>query len=187
MRANEIKRGFVVEHLGQPWIVRELEKSSPTARGSGTLYRFRLGSIPPGQRIELTLKADESLREIDLQRRPSQYSYRDGERFVFMDSEDYSQYLLDADLLAGMEDYLTEGLEGCQVLLIADAAVSVELPQSVILSIVETAPYMKGASATGRTKTARLTSGLEIQVPEFVENGQAVRVNTETGEYMGRA
>ena len=84
--------------------------------------------------------------------------------------------------------FLTEdGLEGLFVLVIDEHAVGLQLPQSVELEVVETAPFMKGASATGRTKPARFATGLEVQVPEFISNGERLRVNTDSREYMGRA
>jgi len=83
--------------------------------------------------------------------------------------------------------YLTEGLEGIVALLVDDAPMAIELPSSVQLEIIETAPALKGATASGRTKTARLTTGIEIQVPEYLEPGEVVKVNTETGKFMSRA
>ena len=85
-KASEIKRGFVVEHQQRVWAVRDISRSAPTARGSGTLFRFKLESIPEGDRQELTLKGDESLREADRVRRQSTFSYSDGEELVFMDA-----------------------------------------------------------------------------------------------------
>lgn len=104
-----------------------------------------------------------------------------------MDRDDYTQYSLSNDDLEGKIEYLTEGLEGIVALLIDDAILGIELPSSVVLSIVETAPAIKGATASGRTKTARLTTGVEVQVPEYLEADELIKVNTETGKFMSRA
>jgi elongation factor P len=101
--------------------------------------------------------------------------------------DDYSQYNLGTEELEGKIEFLTEGLEGIVALLIDDTILGIELPSSVILAIVETAPGIKSASATSRTKTAKLTTGVEIQVPEYLERGELIKVNTETGKYMSRA
>jgi elongation factor P len=101
--------------------------------------------------------------------------------------EDYTQYTLSSDDLEDQIDYLTEGLEGIVALLVDDAVLGIELPSSVVMAIVETAPAIKGATASGRTKTARLTTGLEVQVPEYLETDELIKINTETKKFMSRA
>lgn len=186
-RASEIKRGFVVEHAGKVWVVRETSRSAPTARGGGTLFRFKLEAIPGGERQELTLKSDESLPEADLVRRQSTYSYRDGDDWVFMDDEDYSQYVLADDAVAAQRGFITEGLAGIIVLVIAGVPVAIQLPQSVELEVVDTAPVMKGATASRSAKPATTDTGVEVMVPDYITPGERIRVNTETGEFMSRA
>ena len=100
--------------------------------------------------------------------------------------EDYTQYTLSLDDLDDQVNYLTEGLEGIVALLIDDDIFGIELPSSVVLAIIETAPAIKGATASGRTKTARLVTGIEVQVPEYLEVDELIKVNTETGKYMSR-
>ncbi len=185
-KASEIKRGFVIEHDGKVWVVRDLSRSAPTARGGGTLYRFRLEAIPGGERQELTLKGDDAAREADLVRRQSTYSYRDGEDWVFMDDEDYSQYLLNDSAIGDLGGYITDGLGGIYVLLISGSPVAIQLPQSVELEVVDTAPVMKGATASRSAKPATTTTGIEVMVPDYITPGERIRVNTETGEFMSR-
>ena len=115
-----------------------------------------------------------------------QFSYVDGESYIFMNMEDYTQYTLSLDDLDDQVNYLTEGLEGIVALLIDDDIFGIELPSSVVLAIIETAPAIKGATASGRTKTARLVTGIEVQVPEYLEVDELIKVNTETGKYMSR-
>lgn len=187
MKACDVKRGYAVEHGGQTFLVRSIEKSSPSARGGNTTYRFQLYAIPGGQKLDLSLRAEDELREVDLSRRPATYSYRDADGFVFMDVEDYTQYTLPGDVVGEQSDYITEGLEGCFVQLIDDQPIGLQLPQSVVLEVVDTAPELKGPSATKRAKPAKLSTGLEILVPEYITTGEKVRVNTDTGEFGGRA
>jgi elongation factor P len=118
---------------------------------------------------------------------PVQFSYQDGDTYHFMHSETYEQYSLSSEDIEEQIDYLSEGLEGIVLLLMDDIALGVELPTTITLQIVETPPAMKGASATSRTKPAKLSTGLEIQVPEYIESDELVKVNTETGKFMSRA
>jgi len=104
-----------------------------------------------------------------------------------MNMDDYSQYSLNQADLEGKIEFLSEGLEGIVALLIDDTILGVELPSSVALEILDTAAGVKSASVTSRTKTARLSTGVEIQVPEYLETGEMIKVNTETGKYMSRA
>jgi len=187
MKASDIKKGNVVEHEGTVYQVRDLERSSPTARGGNVTFRFTLYSIPGGRKFDLSLRADDDLKEMELTRRAVNYSYKDGDAFVFLDAEDYTPYTLDPDLVGDSTAYIIEGVEGYYVQLIDDAPVALQVPTSVALTIVDTAPELKGASATKRTKPAKLDTGIEIQVPEYISAGEKVWVNTLTGEFAGRA
>jgi elongation factor P len=187
MKASDIKKGNVVEHDGTVYQVRDIERSSPTARGGNVTFRFTMYSIPGGRKFDLSLRADDDLREMDLVRRAATFSYKDGEAFVFMDVEDYTQYLLSPELVGDNAGYIVEELEGYYVQLIDDAPVGLQVPTSVMLTVVDTAPELKGASATKRTKPAKLNTGIEIQVPEYITNDEKVWVNTTTGEFGGRA
>lgn len=185
-RASEIKRSQVVEYEGTVYRVLSIDRSAPTARGGGTLYRFKLEAIPGGERKDITLKGDDVLKEADLVRRQSEFSYRDGDQFVFMDSEDFSQYLISEEAMGDALDYITDGLQGVFVLIIDAVPVAIQLPQSVVLEVSDTAPVMKGATAAKSNKPATLETGLELQVPDYITPGEKVRVNTETREFMSR-
>jgi elongation factor P len=187
MKASDIKKGNVIEHNGTVYQVRDIERSSPSARGGNVTFRFTLYSVPGGNKFDLSMRADDDLKEIELSRRAATYSYMDGELFVFMDNEDFTQYLLDPAAIGDAAGYITEGLAGCYVQVIDDQAVALLLPTSVELEVVETAPEMKGATATKRPKPAKLNTGIEIQVPEYITVGERIWVNTLTGEFAGRA
>ncbi len=187
LKAYDIKKGNVVAHNGQSWRVHSVEKSVPTARGGNTTFRFALYSVPGNVKLDLSLRSEDVLNEVDLTRRHVTFSYMDGEAFVFLDVEDYTPYALDPAALGDSVGYITEGLEEAQIVLIDGNPVALQMPQSVVMEVAETPPELKGASATKRTKTAKLSTGLEIQVPEYIVNGEKVWVNTDTGEFSGRA
>ncbi|HQZ31140.1 MAG TPA: elongation factor P-like protein YeiP [Arenimonas sp.] len=186
MKAGDIKKGNVIEHNGTVYQVRDIERSSPQGRGGNVKFRFTLYSVPGGVKFDLSCGADDELREVDLSRRMCTYSYKDGEAFVFLDAEDYTPYQLDADVVGENAGYITEGLEGCYIQLIEDAPVAVQLPPSVALEVIETPPELKGGTATKRPKPAKLSTGLEIMVPEYITNGEKIWVSTTTGEFNGR-
>lgn len=187
MKAYDIKKGNVVEHNGGVWQVRDIERSSPQGRGGNVRYRFTMYSVPGGNKTDASFDADDELREVDLARRQATFSYKDGDAFVFLDDEDYTPYTLDAAVVGDASGYIVADLSGCYVQLIEDAPVALQLPQSVALEVVETPPELKGGTATKRPKPAKLETGIEIMVPEYIGNGERVWVNTTTGEFGGRA
>ncbi len=187
MKASELKRGNVIEHNGTAWQVRALERSAPQGRGGNVTYRFTLYSVPGGQKLDLSLRADDDVKDIELSRRQANFSYKDGDAFVFLDVEDYTSYTLDADAVGDDAGYITDGLEGCYIQIIDDQPVGLQLPANVSLEVVDTAPELKGGTATKRPKPARLSTGIEIMVPEYIGTGEKVLVSTSTGEYAGRA
>jgi elongation factor P len=187
MKASDVKKGNVVEHEGTVYSVRDIERSSPSARGGNVTFRFTLYTVPGGRKYDLSLRADDELTEVDLVRRAANFSYKDGDVFVFMDAEDYTQYPLSPELVGTDAGYIAEGIEGYYVQLIDDVPVALQVPSSVILTVVDTAPEMKGSSATKRNKPAKLDTGIEIPVPEYIAVDEKVWVNTLTGEFAGRA
>jgi len=186
-KASDLKRGMIVEINGDPHAVKKVECKSPSSRGAATLYKVRFTNLKTSQKLDESLKGDDMLKDADCQRTKVQYSYLDGDFYNFMNMEDYSQYALSADDLEGQVEYLTEGLEGITALLMDGEIIGVELPQSVTMTITDTSPGIKGATATGRTKPAIMASGLEIQVPEYLENGEVIKVNTSNGKFISRA
>lgn len=186
-KASELKKGSVVEIDGEVYITNQIDKRNPSARGASTLFKVRFLNVRNGHKLEQTLKGDDIVRDGDLVRRSVQFSYREGDITTFMDTEDYSQYSLDAEALEQQAGYMTEDLEGMIALLVDGQIVGVELPQNVELEITETAPGLKAASASARTKPALLSTGIEIQVPEYLEAGERIRVNTATGKFVSRA
>ena len=187
MKAYDIKKGNVVEHNGGVYQIRDIERSSPQGRGGNVRFRFVMYSVPGGNKLDASFDGDDDLREVDMSRRQCTYSYKDGEAFVFMDDEDYTPYTLDPDAIGDAAGYITDGLAGIYVQVIDEQPVAIQLPQYVTLEVIETPPELKGGTATKRPKPAKLSTGIEIMVPEYIGNGEKVWVNTTTGEFGGRA
>ncbi|MCL6416058.1 elongation factor P-like protein YeiP [Aestuariirhabdus sp. Z084] len=185
-KACDLKKGQVVDVNGQPCQVKLIDVKSPSSRGAQTLYKVRFSNVRTGQKVEGSYSGDNLLKEVDLLRRRASFLYREDDLFTFMDSEDYSQHMLSAEQLDEQVDYLTDGLEEIMLLLIEGQLAAIELPGSITMEITDTAPAIKGATAAGRTKPATLSSGLEIQVPEYLATGEQVKVNTTTGKFMSR-
>ncbi|MET0052425.1 MAG: elongation factor P-like protein YeiP [Candidatus Thiodiazotropha sp.] len=186
-KACELKKGAVIEINGVPHAVKQVEAKSPSSRGAATLYKIRYTNLKTWQKLDESYKGDDFLREADCLRTPVQYLYKDGEHYVFMNMSDYTQYSLDEGELAEELPFLTDGLEGITGLIVDGALMTIELPVTLIMQIVDTAPGIKGATATGRTKPARLSTGLEIQVPEYLESGETIKINTTTCSFVSRA
>ena len=186
-KASELKKGMIIDMEGIPHIVKHLEAKSPSSRGAATLYKIRFNNLQSQQKLDASFKGDDLLKEADCMRIPVHYSYLDGDIYYFMNMVDYSQYGINADQLEDQIPYLVEQQEDIIALIMVDKLVGIELPQSVSLIITDTPPAITGSSATNRSKTATLSTGLEIQVPEYLAPGESVRVNTTTGKFMSRA
>ena len=129
----------------------------------------------------------ESLDEADFRKRPVKFMYADATHMHFLDQEDYNQYSLAKDDLTEESKYLTEDMEGIQSLIYNDECVGIQLPVTVELKVVQCDPGIKGSSATSRSKPATLQTGLVVQVPEYLSEGEVIKVDTRTGEYLSRA
>jgi elongation factor P len=186
-KASEIKKNAAIEYNGRVVIVRDIERSVPQGRAGGSLYRMRMYDVVTGGKIDETFKDVEMLNFADLVRRPAMFSYIDGDEYVFMDNEDYTPYNLNKDTIADEVLFINEETQGIQVIIVDESPVAIDLPSSVELVIEETDPSIKGASASARTKPAKLSTGLTIQVPEHISTGDKVKVNTEERKFMGRA
>lgn len=187
MKASELKKGLVLDIDGRKVIIRHLEVQSPSSRSGSTLYKVRGHDILTRQKYEARYKGDENLQTVEFGRRPVQFLYRDADGCTFMDKDNYEQYTLAAEALDDELQYLSENLDGILAMISDDSILGIELPSTVSLEIVDTAPGMKAASSSARTKPATLTTGLVVQVPEYLAPGETIKVNTGTGEYVSRA
>ena len=187
MKASELKKGQVLDVDGRKIIIKSLDVQSPSSRSGSTLYKVRGFDLVSGQKYENRFKGDETLETVDYSRRAVQYLYKDTDSCTFMDRESYEQYTLGVDVLEDELLYLTDDLEGISAMIADNEILGIELPSTVVLEIEETAPGMKAASASARNKPATLTTGLVVQVPEYLATGERIKINTTTGEYISRA
>ena len=160
---------------------------SPSARGAATIYKYRARNLVTKQKIDIVLKGGESLDEADFERRPVKLMYADATHMHFLDQTDYNQYSLPLEDVEYEAKFLTEELEGVQVMLYNDECVGIQLPTVVELKVTQCDPGVKGNSATGRTKPATLETGLIVHVPEYLSEGEVVKVDTRTAEFLSRA
>ncbi len=186
-KACNLRKGHIVKINGQAYQAKQIDVQTPSARGANTLYKVRFAAVPSGQKLDQTFKGNDFLEEMDFERRPVSFLYENGGLYTFMDTLNYEQYTLPGESLEGQAQWLADGLEGITVLLMEGSPMGIELPTSVDLEITDTAPALKGATATNRNKPALLSNGVTVQVPEYMTAGEVVRVNTETGKFMGRA
>ncbi|TWU04458.1 elongation factor P-like protein EfpL [Stieleria varia] len=187
MLAKEVKTGAVVVHEGNPVMIQDISVQSPSARGAATLYKFRARNVVTRNKVDITMKGTDVLQEADFSRRDVQYLYSDPENIYLMDKEDFQQYELSLEDVEEQMPYITEGLEGMRALIYNDACVGLDVPASVELVITQCDPGVKGNSATSRSKPATLETGLVIQVPEHIKEGERVKVDTRTGHFLSRA
>ena len=181
---NDFKTGVTVELEGQVYQVVEFQHVKP---GKGAAFvRAKLKNVKSGGVVERTFRGGEKIHRAHLDKRGMQYLYIDGDGYVFMDNDNYEQITIPrADLGDGVK-WLLENMN-IQVLMHENEIMGIELPNFVEMEVVETEPGVKGDTATGATKMARLETGATVQVPLFINTGDRLRIDTRTGEYMERA
>ena len=187
MQAKDIKNGSVLVYQDQPVIIEKISVQSPSARGASTLYKFRGRNVVTKQKLDITLKGTESLEDADFQRRPVDLMYGDANCLHFLDREDFQQYSVELADLETEKDYIKDGLDGILALIYNEGCVGIQIPATVELLIKQCDPGVKGNSATSRTKPATMETGLVIQVPEYLKEGELIKVDTRTGQFLSRA
>jgi elongation factor P len=181
---NDLKNGITLNIDGQLWTVVEFQHVKP-GKG-GAFVRTKLKNVMSGKVVDRTFNAGVKVDVASVDKREMQYLYREGEDFVFMDTETYDQPHVPAATVGGAADYLLEE----QMVTVAfneGAPLYVDLPAAVELTIRQTDPGVQGDRSTGGTKPATLETGAQIQVPLFISTGEKVKVDTRTGDYLGRA
>lgn len=187
MQAKEIKPGSVVVYNDSPVLIESMNVQSPSARGAATIYKFRGRNLVTKQKTDISLKGGESLGEADFQKRPVKLMYSDATAMHLLDDQDFNEWTLPLEDAGDATDYITEGLEGILCLVYNDECIGVQLPTGVELTVTECDPGVRGNSATGRTKPATLETGLIVQVPEFIKQGERIKVDSRSGEFLSRA
>ena len=180
---NDLKNGLVLSIDGQLWTVVEFQHVKP---GKGPAFvRTKLKHVLSGKVVDKTFNAGVKVETANVDKRDMQYLYRDGDDFVFMDTQSYDQIHVPADTVGDSARWMLEN-QSAMVALHDGTPLYIELPASVELTIEYTEPGLQGDRSTGGTKPARLETGAEIAVPLFVEPGTKVKVDTRDGSYLGR-
>ncbi len=181
---NDFKTGVTVELDGAAFQVVEFQHVKP---GKGAAFvRAKLKNVQTGATVEKTFRGGEKLSKAHVDRREMQYLYNDGEGYVCMDNESFDQISISKEQIGDGVKWLLENMN-IQVLLFHENIIGIELPNFVELQVVETEPGIKGDTATGATKNATLETGAVVQVPLFIEEGDRLRIDTRTSQYMERA
>jgi elongation factor P len=181
--SNDLKNGMVLNIEGQLWSVIEFQHVKP---GKGPAFvRSKLRNVLTGKVVDKTFNAGVKVETANVDRRDMQFLYNDGSGFVFMDSTNYEQITVSAETAGDAANFLLEN-QIATVALHEGNPLYVELPPSVVLEITYTEPGLQGDRSTGGTKPATLETGYQIQVPLFIENNTRVKVDTRTGDYLGR-
>jgi elongation factor P len=180
---GELKKGLTLEIDGTVYQVLDYQHIK-MGRGSAQV-RLKLRDVRGGHTVEKTVQAGEKFARARVERHQMQYLYNDGELWHFMNTETYDQVALTRQQVGDAANYLTENAL-CEIVMYEDEPIGVELPTSVELTVVETEPWVKGDTAQGGSKPAKLETGLVVNVPLFVNTGDKVKVDTRTGEYLTR-
>jgi elongation factor P len=184
---GDFKRNLRIQIDGEPFVILDVHVQSPSARGASSLSKIKVRNLKTGQVFDKTFRGGDKVEEPNVELRPIQFLYRDDEGFHFMDNQSYDQFTLSADDLGDLGGYLKDGMSSIRSVLFNGDVISVELPNTVVLQVVDTAPAVKGATAQAQTKPATLETGLVIQVPSYLESGELVQVDTREARFIARA
>ena len=183
LQASRLKKGMLIKFDGA--LVRVLEVQHITPGNLRAHVRSKMRDIRNDRLVDHKFRADDNVDRAILDERQMQYLYREGDMFVFMDTENYEQVHLSLEVLGEAAPYLIpEAL--INVEFYEESPVGIHLAPTVDLKVVDTAPGIKGATASAQVKPAELETGLVVTVPSFINNGDSIRINTETGEYLSR-
>jgi elongation factor P len=196
LTTSDFKKGVRIEVDGEPLLIVDVQSQTPQGRASNFLVRVRARNLRTGQLVDKTFRGGDKVDVPDFALRSVQFLYRaddgggdgneDAAEFHFMDQESFEQFHLTGGQLGEQRYYLTEGLSGVRSMLHNGEVIGIEVPHTVELTVSETEPTIKGATATATTKPARLHTGLTIQVPGYIEGGDVVKVDTREARFIER-
>ena len=188
MIAKDIKNGMVLVYGDAPCIIETISVQSPSARGAATLYKYRARNLVTKQKIDIVLKGGESLPEADFERRPVKLMYADATHMHFLDQQDFNQYALTLEEVAGEAPYLTEALEGVQALIYNDECVGLQLPMSVELQGHPVRPRRAWQLGHQPQQARQAGDGARsCRCRSTLSQGETIKVDTRTGEFLSRA
>ena len=180
---SNFRTGFTMRYKNGLWNIVDFQHVKP---GKGPAFvRTKLKNVENGKVVDITFRSGEKIEEVRLERRPYQYLYPDGEFRIFMNTETYEQIQLHKETLGNVPLYIKES-DMCSVLLMEEKPLMVEAPLTVELQVRQTDPGVRGDTAQGGSKPATMETGLVVQVPLFIEEGEALKIDSRTGKYLGR-
>ena len=180
---SELRKGLTIQLDGELYRITDWQHNKQ-GRGSAQV-RLQLKSLRTGTNTERTFQAGAKFEDVRLERRPMQFMYADGDQYNFMDPETYEQYTLSSNTLGTAVNFIREG-DTVDILMHNNAFVDIDLPAAVVLAVTQSEPGVRGDTATGATKPARLETGITVNVPLFVNEGDKVKVDTRSGKYLER-
>jgi elongation factor P len=186
VNVTELARGDILEIDGDPWQAVEVASQTPSARGASLLVKAKIKSLRTGQTLAKTWRGGETVATAEVDQRPAQFLYRQGDDFHFMDLSSYEQVTLDAERVGEAAGFLIENLE-LRTVLFRERVIALNLPLTVELEIRETSPPIKGATAQAQLKPAKVETGITVMVPAHIEPGEKIRVDTRDGRFVERA
>ncbi|TCL35857.1 elongation factor P [Anaerospora hongkongensis] len=182
--SNDFRPGVTIEYDGNVWQIVDFQHVKP---GKGAAFvRAKMKNIQTGAVVERTFNPGEKLPKAHIDRRDMQYLYESDEEYNFMDNENFEQIIMTSDQLGAAKNFLKENMN-IEVMFFQGLVIGVELPYSVELRVVETDPGIRGDTATGGTKPAKLETGYTVKVPLFINTDDVLRIDTRSGEYIERA
>jgi elongation factor P len=184
VKASELKRGIVIKDSGELFVIIDIEHRTPG--NLRAIYQTTMKNITTGKLINKRFSPADTVEKADLDSRKAQYQYSDHSGFHFMDMENYDSLSLSNEMVGKSKDYLKENL-AVEILYHDHQPVAIEIPVSITLKIIESAPGTRGDTSGRAMKPATMETGLVVQVPLFIEEGETVMVDSRTGEYLGRA
>ncbi len=184
MPATQIRRGMVLVFNGAPYRVLEFRHHTPG--NLRAMVQAKMKNLKNGSTIEHRFRAADSIEKAAMETHDLEFLYQGGDTYHFMNTENYDQLEMDEEMLGDNAQWMQPGMK-IQAEYYDGRPIGIQLPNSMILEIVETAPVMRSATKTASTKPAKLENGVTVNVPEFVGSGEKIRVNPNTGEYMDRA
>ena len=183
LESGDLKKGRKIELDGEPYVIVQFEFTKP---GKGqALYKCKLKNMITGFQFDKTFRSGEKFKAPDLTEQEMEYLYTDGDQYCFMNTSTYEQEFLSGEQVSETVDFLKENTV-CNILLFEGNPIGISLPNFINLEVEKTDPWVKGDTASGDSKPATLETGLVIQVPPFIEEGELLKIDTRTGEYVER-
>ena len=183
LESGDLRKGLKIEIDGEPYAIVQFEFAKP---GKGqALYKCKLKNMVTGAQFDRTFRSGEKFKQPDLDEQEMEYLYTDGEHYCFMNTSTYEQEFLTAEQVSEAINFLKENIV-CNILLFEGSPIGISLPIFINLKVKKTDPWAKGDTASGDSKPATLETGYALQVPPFIEEGELLKIDTRTGEYVER-